>query len=111
MIVKINNYEYELKETNPYVYDEETVILNVITDSVDELVTRIGTEATVVVPESIAWNGLIFNKISKSWNEGPVCEIVFTFKNLVKTVETHTDDIEAISEAIVELAEIIGGGE
>lgn len=109
MIVKINNHEYELKETRPYIYDEETVTLNVLTDSVDELVTVIGQEATVVIPENLAWNGLIFEKITKSWNEGPVCEIIFRYKNLVQTVETHTDDIEAISEAVVELAEIIGG--
>lgn len=111
MNVKINNHEYELKENNPYSIGDNTVILNILTDSVDELVNIIGKEAVVVIPEDIAWNGLIFNKITRIWNDSFMCEVVFSFKNLEKTVEDHTNDIEAMSEAIVELAEIIGGDE
>ena len=112
MIAIINNHEFQLHESNPYQITPDLIILNILTDSVDELVEIIGDDASVIVKDEFIENSLVLDKITRFWESGrPVCEVIFSGLPVNKTLKEHSDDIETIAQAIQELAEIIGGDE
>lgn len=107
----INGREFELYEHIPFTY-RETVELYIVNDSSDEIVDTIGDSATVVIPEEYTGTDLVLNYVRRYWDTGvSICETVFKPVPIRDIVNGHTDDIEAISGAIEELAEIISGGD
>lgn len=107
----INNVEFELHPNLPFTYTE-TVELYIVNDSSDEIVEAIGDEATVIIPNEYTGNNLVLNYIRRYWDTGvSVCETVFKPVPVKEIVDKQGEDIEAMAQAITELAEIIGGGE
>ena len=107
----INNIEFELYQHLPFTY-ADTLELYIVNDSSDEIVNAIGEKATVVIPGEYTGNDLVLNYVRRSWDTGvSVCETVFRPIPVKEIVDKQGEDIEAMAQAITELAEIIGGDE
>ena len=108
----INGHEYLMSSGYGMDDKKNKYYLNIITDSIDELVDVIGDEATLEIPNELVVTGLSLNSITKNFiDANPVCSVTLSTYPYEDILNSHAEDIEAMAQAITELAEIIGGGE
>lgn len=108
----INGQEYTLSVGYSYDKDKNRYFLSVITDSVDELIEVLGDAVTLEIPNEFVVAGLTMDSVTKVFEDGvSICKITLKKYPYEDVLKTQADDIEILSQAIVELAEIIGGGE
>ena len=82
--------------------------LNVITDSIDELIEVIGNEVTLEIPNEFVITGLSLESINKNFdNKNSVCSITLSLYPYEEVLSEQAEDIEVISQAIEEIGEII----
>ena len=111
MKVLINNVEFTLHEARLFTY-VNTVELYIVNNSVDEIIEAIGDSATVIIPNEYAHSDLVLDYVKRFWDaSGSVCEVVFKPVPVKEIIDQHSEDLEIISGAIEELAELISGGE
>ena len=112
MYATINGQEYQLRDYQPFGYTDILTLYIINYDSIDALVETIGESAVVSVPDECVWNEAILDHIVRFWDSGiPTLEVAFKPFPYEKTIRDHNVDIEVMSQAITELAEIIGGDE
>lgn len=108
----LNGYEYQL--STGYSVDEHKTryFLNVITNSIDELIRVLGDKVTLEIPNEFVVNDLDIESIKKEYNtDKTICFVTLKKYPYEEVLNSQAEDIEAISQAIEELAEIIGGNE
>lgn len=107
----INGREFNARDYIPYYYDHGnmTATLYVYSDSVDDIVELIGEKAIIEVPNEFVARDMKLSRILRYYDNGiSTCDIEFIPYDIVRNVQTNTDGIEIVSQAITELAEIIG---
>ena len=108
----INGHEYSLSTGYGVNEKKSEYYLNIITDSIDELIETIGDKATLEIPDDIVVTGLFLESIEKKFYEdNSVCSVTLSRYPYEEVLASQAEDIEAMAQAITELAEIIGGNE
>ena len=110
MNVIINGHEYMMNTGYSVDEHKERYFLNIITDSIDDLVEVLGDKVTLEIPNEFVINNLSIESVKKEFNSGDsICFVTLKKYPYEDVLKEQAADIEAISQAIEELAEIIGG--
>ena len=111
--VSINGTEFELYS---YFARENGVTIRVKDTTIDEIVAAAGDVSTVEVADEYHGRNLKEERIVREKDVDPETEaeimtytVEFNSADLAQTVERNTSDIANVEDAVVELAEIIGG--
>ena len=108
----INGHEYSLSTGYGVDDKKRKYFLNVVTDSIDELIEVIGNEATLEIPDEFVVTGLSLESITKNFEDATsVCSVTLSLYPYKEVLASQAEDIEIMEEAIIELAELIGGDE
>lgn len=108
----INGHEYLLSSGYGVDDKKSKYFLNVITDSIDELIEVIGNEATLEIPNQFVVTGLSLDSINKNFdNQNSFCSVILSRYPYEDVLSEQAEDIEVISQAIEELAELVAGDE
>lgn len=108
----INGHEYLLSSGYGTDDKKSRYFLNVLTDSMDELIEVIGNEATLEIPNEFIVTGLKLESISRLFDDTEsVCTVTLSRYPYEEVLASQAEDIETMAQAITELAEIIGGGD
>ena len=108
----INGHEYLLSTGYGMDDKKSKYYLNIITDSIDELIETIGNKATLEIPNEFVIAGLSLDSITKNFeNDNSVCAVTLSRYPYEEILANQAEDLEAMAQAITELAEIIGGNE
>lgn len=107
----INGQEFEARSYVPFFYDNGnmTATFYVYSDSIDEIVNLVGDKATIEIPNEFLAHDMRLTRILRYYDNGDsTCEVEFMPFDLRKTVQNNVDDIELVSQAVTELASIVG---
>ena len=109
----INGTEFIARDYMPFVNEGGVdVLFFLYTDSIDSVIQAAGEKATIEIENEFIANDMKIERATMYWDNGTrACEIRFVPFTLTKVVQANTEDIDIISGAIEELAEIIGGNE
>ena len=113
MITKINNVEFETSEAIPYTQNTDlSLMIYVYANSIYEVVNAAGEVADIEVGDIFSGSGYKLESARLfSIGKRMGVESKFVPASLLNMVNANTEDIETLSEAVIELAEIIGGDE
>ena len=113
MIVNINGTDYQLNANgSPFSYNNGVLTLFITNNSTDAIVEACGEKATVTIPNEYMGKDLALDYVKRSFDKGnSVVEVVFKKYPIEETLKDQAGDIEMLSQAIIELAEIIAGGD
>ena len=112
MNVILNGHEYRLSTGYSVDQQKTRYSLNLITDSIDDLIEVLGNKVTLEIPNEFVINNLDVESIEKKYGmDQSVCVVTLRQYPYEEVLNSQAEDIEAISQAIEELAEIIGGNE
>ena len=103
-VVLINNTEFEL---HSYYVMTDGVSMSLLNASIDSVESAVGSGADVEIGDEYKGYDLILSSIVKDYDDDTLRVNMHT-KSLEQRVDQNTNDIEINTEAILELAEIIG---
>lgn len=112
MEIIINGQTYTMYSGYLQDKDKQRFYLKIIVDSVDDLIEVLGDSVNFEIPGELVVNNLTTDSITRSVIDGTtVCDISLKRYPYETVLNSQSEDIEAMSQAIIELAEIIGGDE
>lgn len=101
-----------------YYLTSSGIIVDVVNSTIADIEEASGVSTRVEIADTYVANGMNIKSITKEYSvedetftDLVTYRIEYVFANLKEQTEQNTLDIEVINNAIVELADIVGGGE
>ena len=113
----LNNVEFEASNVAPIYHNQDlSIIVCLYSDSIATVMEAAGTETDIIIGDMFSGTGYKAESVSQYYEPledmtVTAYQIRFVPKSVMATVRFIQEDVEILSGAIEELAEIIGGSE